>query len=75
MIFNGPAGIPFLDRRQPCLSPHDSDFVRKRNFCIIPLAALISVTDAVALGAVTPVEVWEDIHATCGEFKSLSKER
>ena len=73
MIFNAPVGIQFEERKSPCLSPDDFDFVKKRNFCIIPLSVLISLSESVTKGSRSVVEVWEAIHSTCGELKDVSK--
>ena len=65
-IFNGPIGTPFNKRNKECLSPNDSDFVDKRDFCILPLDILINYLKKSITNPIMKETFWETIHNTSG---------
>ena len=69
LVFNGPINTPFEERAQTCLGQNDNDFVNKRNFCILPLADLISYSVTVQRGKKRSIEFWELLHSACGLFQ------
>jgi hypothetical protein len=69
LVFNGPVGMPFIDRPQSALSSDELAFSIKRNFCIFSLARLLEAVVSVRDGGLSPVELWEKIQQTQGEFE------
>jgi hypothetical protein len=66
MVFNGPIGTDFSERRDNCFDENDREFIEKRNLCIIPLKVLIDYLATFQKDEGTRLVFWERIHKTAG---------
>ena len=66
LIFNGPLGLPFSKRTSDCIGTNDSDFVDKRNFCIIPVHILLHYFAHAAKNTAVRDQLWTKLHSTAG---------
>ena len=66
LIYNAPVGVPFDQRTSTSLSSDELAFVKKRNFCIVPINDLISIAKAIQQGQKDLLSTWKEIHETCG---------
>lgn len=66
MIFNGPVSISFSSRQSTCFGANEEEFVKKRNFCIIPFALLMDIFKQYKLNNSININFWEKIHKTSG---------
>lgn len=72
LVFNAPVGIPFDKRAPIALSADQIEFAKKRNFCLVPINALITLTEVVARKDRTLLDVWKELHHTCGILEMRS---
>ncbi len=73
MIFNGPVGLDFSERRSICFDENDREFIEKRNFCIISLDVLIDYVKAFEKDEAIRFILWENIHKTAGMLNGPQK--
>lgn len=67
LAFNGPVGMPFAERNSP-LSSEELDFAVKHGFCVMPFGHLVEAGAQVRRGELSPVQLWERIQLSEGEF-------
>lgn len=66
LIFNGPRGLPFSQRTTDCIGANDTDFVDKRNFCIIPFHILLHYFAEYVKNTAVKGLFWSKLHCTAG---------
>lgn len=66
MITNTMCGIAFQERDVQPLAPNDTDFVEKRNFCILPLDMLLEWQRSIEKGDTDLLEFWQIVHESRG---------
>ena len=66
MVFNGPIGTPFSERKTRCLGSDQEEFAYKRDFCIIPFDILLKYLGKYQKDSSTRKQFWDQIQLTAG---------
>ena len=68
LVFNGPVGMVFSERKFSPLSVDTLAFAIKRGFCVLPFGRLIDAVESVKDGRHSAHQLWEKLQSTEGEF-------